>query len=155
IDGTDPAKVFSALFSQFDATFDGVSPSEIAIDITGGKKPMDAAAFAFADFAGLSAWYVNFEDYEPVINRPRPTTSYYSKLAHPAGVFSLARRQRCLRHFDATRYPAARDEIEGMLELRGSEHGAYFSKDDWKNLERGRDICRAMAAWEEGDYRAS
>lgn len=94
----------------------GISPREIFIDPTGGKKSMSASAALAGFLAGAPLVYVDYTEYHPQSRIPVPGSEYPRLLANPL-------------------------EVLGDLDLR--DVFAAFNRSDFDEAER---LARRMAS---------
>jgi hypothetical protein len=117
----------------------------VAIDCTGGQKPMDAGAAHAASFYGLTAYYLDFREYDEDFRRPYPWTCLYRKLDLPEAAFSLHRRGRV---FNAWQHRHFADAMVAMNELMEDvEQSEFFDAEDRADLGRAADAVRRSNAW--------
>lgn len=132
----------------------------VVLDFTGAKKTMVAGAFLAAGMLDLETTYVDFENYDPTLRRPRPGRSRVERVVHPVALFRLREQQQLEQAFDGRRYEeaarlAARleetarsPEVEDVLGRKEAESRAA------EYLFLG-DLARAYDDWRQGFYQDS
>ncbi len=107
----EPDSVFRALHSAL--LKDQQSKRKIIIDITGGKKNMDAGAFLFAAYTGATVSYVNFALYD---ERKRRPFGYSCKIGplerNPYDAFRLRDWEELCYHYEGYRFAMARTILQ-------------------------------------------
>jgi hypothetical protein len=146
VDPNSPADVFQKILGWLRES----SGARVAIDSTGGKKPMDAGAAYAASFYGLPAYYLDFDEYHHTLRRPKPHTLRYRKLALPDAAFSLSSRRKVLTHLKDVQLDVARQEAS---QIRDSARGSgYFAEPDLQDLEELVCLLEKSVAWWRHDY---
>ncbi|MCB9610306.1 MAG: hypothetical protein H6716_27205 [Polyangiaceae bacterium] len=141
VDPASPADVFRKLLGWFQQN----PGKRCAIDCTGGKKPMDSGAAHAASFYGLPAYYLDFDNYDPVLRRPLPWTCKYRELPLPETAFGLASRTRVVHAFERGRFWDAKMAMsEVVAHADGSK---LFEPRDIEALKKAADQVNAAAAW--------
>jgi len=121
---SDPSAVFAAMAQSCRSLVGG-----IAIDCTGGKKPVVSAAAHVASYFGFPAYYLDFDNYDPRLRRPLPWTNRYRRLMTPDGRLMLENRRAIVTRFEEGRFDEALHGIDDLLagiaaELQ-SEQGSF------------------------------
>lgn len=127
------------------------------MDITGGKKSMDAGAFLFAAYAGIRISYVDFDEYHPKERRPFGFTCRIGELQNPYEAFSLRDWERVRQLYEQYHFRAARtliSEIKGTMgkPLSPSMPCALFSAEQLEAVEQLDGVLSLYEAWDDGDY---
>lgn len=84
IDGSDLVAIYEAIIEQYNKWY---RPSNIAVDITGGKKSMVGGATMAGTLLGADIFYVDHKDYSYELGKPEPGSEYLSPLVNPYTVF--------------------------------------------------------------------
>lgn len=151
IENTDTPHVFSAVRNAINQA---ASIKNVAIDITGGKKSMDASAFLAASlFEEISIYYVDYDSYDEDKGYPEWGSEYLNELDNPYMLFNIREEQLIKKYWDRGDFVAARRLIEMMTEALTPEMAKRYS------LTKKRDklvgIYRAAAcydAWSRFEY---
>ncbi|WP_162532371.1 DUF6293 family protein [Candidatus Scalindua japonica] len=85
VDSSEPSdtckKIYSIIASENQR---GIQTTEIAVDITGGKKPMVSGAYIACGIKNLDSFYIDCETY--VNDKPVPGTEFIKKLVNPTEI---------------------------------------------------------------------
>ncbi len=81
------------------------APSDLAVEITGGKKTMSAAAALAGFYLGTPILYVDYLYY--IERRPQPFSEFISLIRNPLEVFGDIEFDNVIRDFDNGNYSAA------------------------------------------------
>jgi hypothetical protein len=141
IEPNDPANVFRKVMGWV-RDHPGRRP---AIECTGGKKPMDFGSAYAASFYGLPAYYVDFDEYDPQLRRPRPWTCRYHCLSLPDAAFSLATRREVHSLFEARRFAEARVLLKQIIEAPHTQQ--YWDEKDVQDLVRAEQLIQRCDSW--------
>lgn len=134
-----------------------IEPSRLVIDITGGKKSMTGGAFLAAGYCGVTASYIDFDEYDELLRRPVPGSPRPGRLVHPEELFRLRDRQRLRELFDARRYPEARELAQDLRRTAESAPvrdalGVNEAESLAAELGRVAAVARAYEDWSSGFY---
>jgi len=110
VDSSRTAEVYAAI-KKFSA---GISPRELAIDITGGKKSMVGGGAEAGGLLGCAVFYVDYAEYDKDLRKPKPGTEFLNFLENPYEVFGDIEIGRALSLYEKGEYSAAM-EILGQL----------------------------------------
>ncbi|MGB8247111.1 MAG: hypothetical protein WCE98_03770, partial [Chlorobium sp.] len=90
-----------------DAITKADSPARVAIDVTGGKKSMDASAFLAASlFEEVAIYYVDYASYNTDKGFPVWGSEFLNKLENPYKVFGVREEQLIKEFWDKADFPA-------------------------------------------------
>ncbi|MCO6454643.1 MAG: hypothetical protein J5I93_05010 [Pirellulaceae bacterium] len=131
-----------------------LDPLGFAVDATGGTKPMDSGAAAFAAYYDLPAYYIASGEYNSDLRRPDPTTAIYQLLDRPLATFSHANRQSLWRAVQACDFPLAAElqkEIDEAIGQAG-EFAGYFEEVDRRNSQSLGLLIDASRTWLRDGY---
>jgi len=98
----------------------------IAIDITGGKKPMVYNAAVIGAFKGCDLFYVDFSEYDLELRRPKYGSEYLNFLSNPFEVFGDIELEKGKRLFNEGNYYAASQIFMDLLEKLPRNDEAVF-----------------------------
>lgn len=144
----DPAEVFKKILEWSRAN----PTAAIALDVTGGQKPMDTGGTYAAMYLGASAYYLDFDRYDNRHRRPYPDTLKYVQLALPSAVFSHDARKAVVELFRTRRFRAAYDRVrELQAEMKAGEVQEYF-EDEKDDFNKAVGVLKVCNAWMTGDY---
>lgn len=161
----EPDSVFRALHTAL--LRDQQADHKIIIDITGGKKNIDAGAFLFAAYTGAVVSYVNFELYD---ERKRRPFGYSCKIGpierNPYDAFRLRDWEELRYHYEGYRFAIARTVLQRIWQpmldafpLRATlprlrpGKPTPISREEVEGALRRLDVALAFYdAWETGDY---
>ncbi len=152
----DPAMVFKCVLQWIRRNPDAA----IALDVTGGQKPMDTGGTYAAMYLGARAYYLDFDRYDVANRRPYPDTLKYMPLALPSAVFSHDARKAVVELFHHRRFQAAYDRLVQLSnEMNSADVRRYFEpvdkgdgpsdKDDVRQAVIAVDECKS---WMSGNY---
>ena len=118
---------------------------QLAVECTGGKKPMDFGAAYAASFYGLPAYYVDFDGYDPRLRRPTPWTCHYHCLSLPDAAFSLATRREVHSLFEARRFGEAKTLLQQIVEAQQTRQ--YLDEKDVQDLACAEQLIQRCDSW--------
>ncbi|MBN1920781.1 MAG: hypothetical protein JW892_06015 [Anaerolineae bacterium] len=121
----------------------------VVIDITGGKKSMDAGAFLFAAYADIPVSYVDFVEYNPAERRPWGYTCHVGELQNPYAAFRLRDWERVRQLYTDYHFRAAGDTLREVLKVMQEP---AFTQDQIQATQRLLEILDLYEAWDDGDY---
>jgi len=124
----------------------------VVVDITGGKKSMDAGAFLFAAYADIPVSYVDFDEYHPKERRPFGFTCRIGELENPYAAFRLRDWERVRRLYEDYHFRAAGETLREVLQVM---HAPAFAPEHIQATQRLLEILRLYEAWDDGDYHAA
>jgi hypothetical protein len=155
LESTDTAEVFACVHRKIN---EYSSLGNVSIDVTGGKKSMDASAFlAAAMHKAVSIYYVDYEDYNADCGYPVWGTEFLNKLVNPYDFFSVKDEHLIKDLWGKGNFVA----VQGLV---ASVIGGAFNEDnaDRYSLRETRnkivEIGKAAAcyeAWSRFDYHAA
>lgn len=146
----DESSVYRAV--QTFARDGGFAPGEVAIDPTGGKKGLSAAAALAGFMLSAPILYVDYAEYSTEERRPAPGTEYPRLLTNPLEVFGDIEIKRALEAFDAGHFEEARRRAELVAERHPEPREARVLAclaEGYGNWSRG-DLDRACKVLREG-----
>lgn len=120
----------------------------VVVDITGGKKSMDAGAFLFAAYADIPVSYVD-ADYEPDERRPWGFTCHIGELQNPYAAFRLRDWERVRRLYTNYHFRAAGETLREVLQVMREP---AFVPEHIQGTQRLLEILDLYEAWDDGDY---
>jgi len=141
VESGNPADIFKKLSKWLKSHKD----FDIAVDCTGGKKPMDSGASYAASFFELPAYYVDFDDYDPKLRRPLPWSCHYVQLPHPDTVFSLSSRNRIVEAYKNYNFDLAQAALRVLI--AATEREKILANEDREQLEDAYKILELDSAW--------
>ena len=148
-DTSEPALVFQRVAQWWRDNRD--SDLSIAIDVTGGQKPMDSGATYAAMFYDWPAYYLDFTDYDTNRRRPFPQTLVYQRLQLPAGAFAHDRRKAIMDQFNRCRFGSAESNLR-LLSEQAEERSKFFNDSDRADLLSARKLATQCRAWMNAQY---
>lgn len=164
----EPDSVFRALHTAL--LRDQQADHKIIIDITGGKKNIDAGAFLFAAYTGAVVSYVNFELYD---ERKRRPFGYSCKIGpierNPYDAFRLRDWEELRGHYENYRFTAARAVLKriwrpmvrafttppSLTRPRSGKLVVVRPEEVQLGLEKLDQALKFHEAWETGEYVAA
>lgn len=151
LESTATAHVFTIVRNEInDAQVHGV----IAIDVTGGKKSMDASAFLAASlFDNVAIYYVDYEDYDSQGGYPVWGSEFLNHLDNPYLIYNVREEQLVRELWEKGNYAAVKKLADSLIESLTPKKAKKYSLED----ERLRflEITKAAAcyeAWLQFDY---
>jgi len=125
--------------------------AKIAIDITGGKKSMDASAFLTAAIEkDIDIFYVDFEGYEG--GKPVYGTEFLNKLENPYDIYNVDLMNKGKELFHNHNYQAACDiftEIEDKLDEKINIFELRDLSDEVRKLRQAAGVYKW---WDQFEY---
>ncbi len=115
------------------------NPSDIAIDITGGKKIMGAGAAIAGAMRNCSMYYIDYKEYVPGSRTPLPGSEFLYKIPNPYEVFGDQDIIRALQLYKDGNFNAG-IEILGLLSSKVR---------DIRKIDIYRAILSMSQAWED------
>ena len=166
---SDPVETFKQIKGIIDEARKNIGHStEIALDLTGGKKTMIGGGFTagsilgFADSirsSGFDMFYVDSSEYDSDRGAPKPGTEFLSRLDNPYNVYNVQSVQQAEKLFEKHNYEAAADlweEVEKKLttSVRGSKSPAeqYGLNDEQKMVQSNLAMANCYKLWDAFDY---
>ncbi len=144
-DGADQALIFLRLLKWARELTDVRS---LAIDVTGGQKPMHGAASMFAMYYGIPSYYLDFGEYDSKLRRPKPWTCSYREQVMPEAALSLQSRQRICNAVERRDFAAAEVLVTELVDQSNGKLADYFEKADKTAIALAQASighCRAFA----------
>ena len=132
----DPARLYQEIMEAYERWG---RPGRGAIDITGGKKGMVAAAAQTSTILGFDVLYVDAR-YLPDKRLPEPGTEYLTVLPNPLSVMGEIELSQAVALADNYEYRGAADILEGLANRVPGTASLYY---EVLGL-----ICRAYQAWD-------
>ncbi len=122
---------------------------DVVVDITGGKKSMDAGAFLFAAYAGIRISYVDFDEYCPEERRPFGFTCRIGELQNPYEAFSLRDWERVRQLYEQYHFKAAGEVLQKIIR---NMHEPAFETQNILAAQKLQALLTFYRAWDEGDH---
>lgn len=123
---------------------------KVAIDITGGKKSMDASAFlAAAIEKDTHIFYVDFEGYDK--DKVQCGTEFLNKLDNPYDIYNVDLMNKGKELFDNHNYQAAYEIFED-IEKKLQKHDAFDLSDELDNVRKMKQAAMFCKYWDKFDY---
>ncbi|MDE0426615.1 MAG: hypothetical protein OXN25_17335 [Candidatus Poribacteria bacterium] len=130
--------------------------TDIALDLTGGKKTMIGGGFTAGSIYSISPkcdmFYVDSLEYDPGRGSPKPGYEFLSRLENPYNVYNVQSVHEAEKLFEKHNYEAA----AGLWEIVGDNLNTYAEQ---YGLEKERDaieknLCMAdcYSLWDAFDY---
>lgn len=152
LENTDTAHVFARVhekIKQFSAE------GKVAVDVTGGKKSMDASAFLAASLhKDVSIYYVDYEDYNFCDGYPVWGTEFLNKLVNPYDFFSV-REEHLIRdlwnkgNFAAVKELSASFTKKALTTTIADIYELTEKRDNFVEIEKA---ATCYDAWSRFDY---
>jgi hypothetical protein len=151
LESTETAHVFTAVRNAINAT---TVHGEIAIDVTGGKKSMDASAFLAASlFEKVAIYYVDYEEYERYGGYPVWGSEFLNHLDNPYSIYNVREEQLIKELWEKGNYSAVKKLADSLIKSLTPEKAKKYALDDKR--VRFLEITKAAAcyeAWHRFDY---
>jgi hypothetical protein len=126
--------------------------ARIAVDITGGKKSMDASAFLTAAVEDdIDIFYVDFEGYGE--GKPVCGTEFLNRLDNPYQLYNIREEELLKEFWERKDYAQADRIVSKLLDDFGEEKAETYGLD--KERERYLQIqeaAKCYAAWSDFNY---
>lgn len=136
-DGSDTAEVFQNISNSIK----GYGDKNIAIDITGGKKPTVASGFLAASLnrlpKNIDVLYLDFSEYKD--DRPIYGSEFLSVLLNPTDIFSTVEQEALEKLYKSKNFKGSRilaENILKRLEQNVNELKRYGMEDQINNLKK-------------------
>jgi hypothetical protein len=151
---TDTAHVFAQVHEKIK---EFSAEGNVAIDITGGKKSMDASAFLAASLhKNASIYYVDYEDYNICDGYPVWGTEFLNKLDNPYDVYNVQLLSQAKELFKHHNYQAAYSifsDIEQKLSSDGLDAGAMLGLDMERLIvKKMKAVSQCYEHWDMFEY---
>jgi CRISPR-associated protein (TIGR02710 family) len=111
VDSSRTVEVYAAI-KKFSA---GITPRELAIDITGGKKSMVGGGAEAGGILGCSVFYVDYAEYDKDLRKPKPGTEFLNFLENPYEVFGDLEIKRAHSLYEQGDYTAAIEILSQLI----------------------------------------
>jgi hypothetical protein len=147
----DAPHVFSVVR---DAITKASSPERVAIDITGGKKSMDASAFLAASlFEKVAIYYVDYASYDTDKGFPVWGSEFLNKLENPYKVFGVREEKLIKEFWDKADFPAVVKFIKLCIDkLKPEIAKKYRLTEKINQLELVKKAAECYTEWRIFDY---
>ncbi len=142
---SEPEMAYQSIVTELRST-DSFDPDRTAVDITGGKKTMVAAAFLACSELGLRSLYLD-GDYDLVRHLPRPATARLRLLRDPVEAFGLRELVRARTLVSGSRFDVASEILRYVAAAR-----RVLDPPAADLLEKSADRAMALGLWKEGRY---
>jgi len=130
--------------------------TKIALDITGGKKSADVAAFLVGAIEDdIDIFYVDFEEYDE--GGPKRGTEFLNKLDNPYKIYTVKEDHLIKNYWDKGNFSAVRVLAKILIEESLTEDMVerYELEDKRKKYEEVRNAAACYEAWSRFDYKAA
>ena len=127
--------------------------AKIALDITGGKKSADVAAFLVGAIEDdIDIFYVDFEEYDE--GGPKRGTEFLNKLDNPYKIYTVKEDHLIKNYWDKGNFSAIRFLADILLKESLTEDMVerYGLEDKRKKYEEVRNAAACYEAWSRFDY---
>ena len=155
----DALRAFSLLRSKVlpEVNADPTRRAQMLVDITGAKKSMTAGAYLFAGFAGLDVTYVDFDDYDPIHQRPYGMSCRIGRLDSPYETYNLDRWLRLRGLFERSNFDAVCLELEEPANgiIARMQRIGHFRHEELNAIQRLAHAAACYRDWLVGDYRSA
>ena len=147
----DAPHVFSVVR---DAITKAASPDQVAIDVTGGKKSMDASAFLAASlFEEVAIYYVDYASYDTDKGFPVWGSEFLNKLENPYKVFGVREEQLIKEFWDKADFPAVVEFIGLCTDMEKEETAKkYGLTAKFEQLKLVKKAAECYTEWRIFDY---
>lgn len=129
--------------------------AKIALDITGGKKSADVAAFLVGAIdSEVDIYYVDFEQYDK--GKPNCGTEFLNKLDNPYDIYNIQLLNHAKALFENHRYDVAYDvfsQIEKKMNPKGKEGRALYGlEDEWHVVKKMKTAAKCYMYWDRYEF---
>lgn len=149
-DSSDPVETFKIIKQ----VIQNAQGKTIAIDITGGKKPMISGGFTTVSIRpDCDIFYIDFRYYDVRRRRPVYGTEFLSKLDNPYEVYDVQSLAEAKKLFQQHNYEAAEEllnTISENLNLHAEQYGLEQEQEDVKNY---LEMTTCYKFWDALDYK--
>lgn len=130
------------------------SLDQVAIDVTGGKKSMDASAFLAASlFEEVAIYYVDYDGYDTDKGFPVWGSEFLNKLENPYKVFGVREEKLIKEFWDKADFPAVVEFIDLCIDkLKPEIAKKYGLTTAIKKLELVKKAAECYTEWRIFDY---
>jgi hypothetical protein len=137
-----------------DAITKASSSDRIAIDVTGGKKSMDASAFLAASlFEEVAIYYVDYASYDTDKGFPVWGSEFLNKLENPYKVLGVGEEKLIKEFWDKADFPAVVEFIDLCIDkLKPEIAKKYGLTATIKKLELVKKAAECYKEWRIFDY---
>ena len=130
------------------------SNAKIALDVTGGKKSADVAAFLVGAIENeVDIFYVDFEQYEQ--GKPKCGTEFLNKLDNPYDIYTVKEEQLVKSFWEKGNYAAVKELVASLTKNSFTQDVAkrYSLEGKYKKyIEIGK-TATCYEAWNRFDYK--
>lgn len=128
------------------------SEKSVAIDITGGKKSMDASAFLTAAVqTDVHIFYVDFEGYEK--NKAQCGTEFLNKLDNPYQLYNIREEELIKEFWERKDYDRVERIVSKVLEDFGEEKAEKYGLSEKREIFlQIQKAAKCYAAWSNFNY---
>ncbi|OQY97693.1 MAG: hypothetical protein B6D35_14340 [Candidatus Brocadia sp. UTAMX2] len=130
---------------------------EIVLDVTGAKKTISTGCFLFAAYAGISVYYMDFDNtpdaYHPDLGKPYPGNCFYTKQTNPVSAFAIEVFNEIETAFDAGRFHDVFKQIGKIIQVmdNGKKEG-FFEQREIDLLFKMAAVSDVYADWQDAAY---
>ena len=142
IDGSSIVEMYKAIIELYEKW---ERPSNIAVDITGGKKSMVSGAAMAGAVLGADIYYVDTNQFNRELSKPEPRSEYLSSLDNPYTVFGDLEIKKAKDLYDRHDYAGAQRIFYQLEQRVGDANKA-------KTCEAYRLLCAAYESWDNLDF---
>ena len=139
IDGSDVVEIYETIMSLYDKVWK--RPSNIAVDITGGKKSMVSGATMAGAVLGADIYYVDNLLFNRELGKPEPGSERLSSLDNPYTVFGDLEVEKAKDLYGRHDYSGAQGVFD-QLEHRVPDPNTAKIYEAYKHL------CATYEAWD-------
>ena len=148
----------TVIFKQIKKIIDGLGrDTNIALDLTGGKKTMIGGGFTAGSIYPLSPkcdmFYVDSSEYDPDRGAPIPSTEFLSRLDNPYDVYNVQSIQEAKALFKKHNYEAAErlwNSVQDKLDYHAKRY--HFLIDERKEAREYYGSSHCYHPWDSLDY---
>jgi hypothetical protein len=151
---TDTAEVFARVHEKINEYSFHCTHGNVAIDVTGGKKSMDASAFLAASlFDNVAIYYVDYEEYDIHGGYPVWGSEFLNLLDNPYSIYNVREEQLVKELWEKGNYSAVKKLADSLIKSLTLEKAKKYLLGDKRILFV--EIAKAAAcyeAWLRFDY---
>jgi CRISPR-associated protein (TIGR02710 family) len=150
---TDTAEVFARVHEKIKQYS---TKDKLAVDVTGGKKTMDAAAFlAAAMHEEVGIYYVDYEDYNQHDGYPVWGTEFLNKLDNPYRIYNIELINQAKELFRVSNYYASYKLFDEALKDMINEANPLINealKSEREKINRMMRVSECLMYWDRFEY---
>ena len=158
---SDPVEIFKQIKEIIDNVRGTLgSDTNIALDLTGGKKTMISGGFTAGSMAPkCDMFYIDSLEYDVRRGVPIPGTEFLSQLDNPYDVYNVQSVREAKKLFNKYNYAASVQLWEEVAEklktpVRGPKSPAdrYNLVDEQEAVQKNLDMAKCYSSWDVFDY---